>query len=86
MDGDDPPPGAPRAAAAEVRLDRFLSPDGPSLVLRRSPDAGGLFEATALPAGTVTLVLFDEEGKEIGRATAAPGDPRDPPLKIPRNR
>jgi hypothetical protein len=80
---DDAPPDAPRAAFVEVVLDGFLPGPVPALAVRVAPGPGGVSGIQGLPPGPVTVLLLDAAGKEIGRATATPGDPRDPPVRVP---
>ncbi len=82
---DDAPQAAARAVAAEVILDGFLPAPGPALAVRASPGPRGDFGFQGLPAAPVTVRLLDAAGREIGRTTATPGDPRDPPVKVQRN-
>jgi len=84
--GFDPARGSP-AAGAEVRLEGFLpGTAGPTLTVRMAPGPAGLVEFRGLPPGRVVVLLLDESRREIGRATAEPGEDRDPPVAIPVTR
>jgi hypothetical protein len=80
---DDAPPDAVPPEFASVRLDGFLpGTSGPVLSVRIARPPGGLYEFRGLPPGPVTVLLLDGRRRELGRAAAEPGDPRDPPVKI----
>jgi hypothetical protein len=80
--GADPRSGLV-AAAAEVRLEGFLPGTGPTVGVRCNAGEQGEFEITGLPPGPVTVVLIDPDRREIGRATATPGDAREPAIEVP---
>jgi hypothetical protein len=74
------------AKAADARLDGFLPGPGPVLAIRLNPDSPGTFRFQCLPEGPVTVVLYDYERREVGRATAVPGEPGEPPVEVPLRR